>query len=415
MATTPFASMNSRKRMSTPRARWIALGLFVALLALAVVACGTAGGANPTTAPAVGAAASALPGASASVSPMPTATPRALQPTQLAADPGSLIGFAFTPLFQLFFLVLAGVYSLTGNVGIAIVVLTLLIRAVSIPLFRRQTVSQRRMQAIQPELKELTKELNRRHKGDKSAVYQATQAFYRERGVSPTAGCLPMILQMGLIWPMYQVISGGLTNFDPSAYFHLFGAKVIPLTCPNPSNYVNGVLNQALPCINTDVLGINVGHPNILFSVFGFGIGGLALVAALLQLFQSRMMMPPTPAEADPQSATQRQMMYMMPLMTLLFSGFPAGIFIYWIVTTLFSIAQQYLIVGWGSMFPLFGWTPAFATEHTPRFPVTMPTVPITGKSVAETRRKPDDRWASAASTVRPNTHRRAGRRGRRR
>jgi hypothetical protein len=108
-------------------------------------------------------------------------------------------------------------------------------------------------------------------------------------------------------------------------------------------------------------------------------------------------------------------MMYMMPLMTLLFSGFPAGIFIYWIVTTLFSIAQQYLIVGWGSMFPLFGWTPAFATEHTPRFPVTMPTVPITGKSVAETRRKPDDRWAAAASTVRPNTHRRAGRRGRRR
>ena len=415
MATTPFASMSSRKRISTPRARWIALGLFVALVALAVVACGTAGSANPTTTPAVAAVASASPGASASVSPAPTATPHALQPTQLAADPGSVIGFAFTPLFQLFFLVLAGVYSLTGNVGIAIVVLTLLIRAVSIPLFRRQTVSQRRMQAIQPELKELTKELNRRHKGDKTAIYQATQAFYRERGVSPTAGCLPMILQMGLIWPMYQVISGGLTNFNPSAYFYLFGAKVIPLTCPNPSNYVNGVLNQALPCINTDVLGINVGHPNILFAVFGFGIGGLALVAALLQLFQSRMMMPPTPAQADPQSATQRQMMYMMPLMTLLFSGFPAGIFIYWIVTTLFSIGQQYLIVGWGSMFPLFGWTPGFATDHTPRFPVTMPTAPITGKSVAETRRKPDDRWASAASTVRPNTHRRAGRRGRRR
>ena len=140
MATTPFASMSSRKRMSTPLARWIALGLFVALVALAVVACGTAGSANPTTPPAVAAVASASPGASASVSPTPTATPRALQPTQLAADPGSLIGFAFTPLFQLFFLVLAGVYSLTGNVGIAIVVLTLLIRAVSIPLFRRQTV-----------------------------------------------------------------------------------------------------------------------------------------------------------------------------------------------------------------------------------------------------------------------------------
>ncbi len=414
MATTPFASMSSHKRMSTSRARWIALGLFVALVALAVVACGTAAAADPTTAPSVSATASASPGASASVTPAPAQEPKAIGPTQFALDPGSIIGFAFTPLFQLFFLVLAGIYTLTGNVGIAIVGLTLLIRAVSIPLFRRQTVSQRRMQAIQPELKELTKELNRRHKGDKTAIYQATQAFYRERGVSPTAGCLPMILQMGLIWPMYQVISGGLTNFDPSAYFHLFGLKVIPLTCPNPAHIVNGVLDKALPCLNTDVLGINVGHPNILFTVFGFGIGGLALVAALLQLFQSRMMMPPSPAEADPQSATQRQMMYMMPLMTLLFSGFPAGIFIYWIVTTLFSIVQQYLIIGWGSMFPLFGWTPGLAKDHTPKFPVTMPTAPITGKSVAETRRKPDDRWASAASTVRPNTHRRAGRRGRR-
>jgi YidC/Oxa1 family membrane protein insertase len=415
VATTPFVSMSSRGRIRTSRARWIALGLFVALVALAVVACGTAAAADPTAAPSVGAAASASPGASASVTPAPTAEPNPIAPTHLAADPGSIIGFLFTPLFSIFFLVLAGVYSLTGNVGIAIVVLTLLIRAVSIPLFRRQTVSQRRMQAIQPELKELTKELNRRHKGDKTAIYQATQAFYRERGVSPTAGCLPMILQMGLIWPMYQVISGGLTNFNPSAYFSVFTVKVIPLTCPNPDHIVNGVLNKALPCINTEVLGINVGQPNILFTVLGFGIGGLALVAALLQLFQSRMMMPPSPAEADPSSSTQRQMMYMMPLMTLLFSGFPAGIFIYWIVTTLFSIVQQYLIIGWGSMFPLFGWTPGFATDHTPRFPVTMPTPPITGKSVAETRRKPDDRWASAASTVRPNTHRRAGRRGRRR
>jgi len=92
-----------------------------------------------------------------------------------------------------------------------------------------------------------------------------------------------MILQMGLIWPMYQVISGGLTNFDPSAYFHLFGAKVIPLTCPNPSNYVNGVLNQALPVMQTRTCSESTSAiRTYLFSVFGFGIGGLALVAALL-------------------------------------------------------------------------------------------------------------------------------------
>jgi YidC/Oxa1 family membrane protein insertase len=163
-------------------------------------------------------------------------------------------------------------------------------------------------------------------------------------------------------------------------------------------------------------MGINVGQPFILFAVLGFGIGGLAIVSAALQLLQSRMMMPPTAGEADSQAAMQRQMMYLLPLMTLfLFSGFPAGIFVYWIVTTLFSIVQQYLIVGWGSMFPLFGWNPGFARNHTPRYPVAIALPPVSGKSVAETRRQPDDRLVSAASTVRPNTHKRTGRRGRRR
>ena len=108
--------------------------------------------------------------------------------------------------------------------------------------------------------------------------------------------------------------------------------------------------------------------------------------------------------------------MIFMPLISVLYGGIlPAGLFIYWITTSVFSIVQQFLIIGWGAMFPIFGWHPGFARDYTPRFPVTMPTAPITGKSVAETRRKPDERWVSAASTVRPNTHRRSSRRGRRR
>jgi YidC/Oxa1 family membrane protein insertase len=399
------------------RARWLALGLFAVLLALAVMACQpiASSGSSPAASPVASAIASpAASGAAASHTPVPN-LPNPIRPVPFALDPGSLIGFLFTPLFAAFFLVLAGVYSITGNVGLAIIALTLLIRAISIPLFRRQIVSQRRMQAIQPELKELTKELQRRYKGDRQAIYAATQAFYKERGVSPTAGCLPMVLQMGLIWPMYQVISGGLTNYDPSAYFSIGGFKVIPLNCPAHFDAVTHAAIRTLPCINTEVFGLNVGAPNILFAVFGFGIGGLALIAAALQVVQSRMMLPTATGEMDPQTQTQRQMMYLFPLMTLLFSGFPAGIFIYWIVTTLFSTVQQYLIVGWGSMFPLFGWTPGFAKDHTPRFPVAMPLAPDAGKSLAASRRQPEDRWASAASTVRPNTRRRTGRRGRRR
>ena len=84
--------------------------------------------------------------------------------------------------------------------------------------------------------------------------------------------------------------------------------------------------------------------------------------------------MPP-PAEHDPQSSIQRQTMVIFPLISIAYGGFlPSGLFLYWIVTTIFSIIQQYLIVGFGSLFPVFGWTPGFAEDHTPRFPVPAPT-----------------------------------------
>jgi len=336
------------------------------------------------------------------------------------ADPVSFIGWVFTPIFQGLFLLLAELYALTGNIVIAIVLMTLLIRLVTIRLSARQIASQKRMQMLAPELRELTKELQRRYKGDRVPIQQATQAFYKERGVSPTAGCLPSLLQMGLLFPMYWVIRDGLTNWDPSAMLRVFGVDLVPsIQCPNPAHILNGVVDKALPCINTVVFDINVGQPQVLFNVplvvFTLGVSALAIMAGLAQFLQSRMLMPPA-AENDPSASTQRTMMIIFPFFSVLYGGFlPAGLFVYWITTSVFSIVQQYLIVGWGSMFPLFGWSPAFAQNHTPRFPVTMPAPADAGKSVAATRFKPEERAASAASTVRPNTHKRTGRRGRRR
>ena len=94
----------------------------------------------------------------------------------------------------------------------------------------------------------------------------------------------------------------------------------------------------------------------------------------------------------------------------------PAGLYIYYIVSTIFGIVQQYLIIGWGSMFPLFGWTPAFAVNHTPRFPVAYPAPTNTARPAgAPAPTTPADRAASAARTVRPRERGRQGRRGRRR
>ena len=412
MATTQFASVTAQRHAPISRARWIALGLFIALLAVAVLACAPIASSSPGASAGASAAASSLP------SPSPTPAP--LTGTSAGADPVSLVSWAFTPIFQALFILLAEFYALTGNVLIAIVLLTLVIRLVTIKLSAKQIVSQQRMQRLQPELKALQKELQRRTKGDRQAVYQAQQEFYKERGVSPTSGCLPSLLQMGMLIPMYSVIRIGLTNFDPSAMLSIFNVKVVPLTCPNPAHGVGALLDKSQPCINTVVAGINMGKEQVLFNlpVLGFftlGVSALALTAAGLQMIQSRMMMPPA-AENDPTASTQRSMMILMPLISVIYGGIlPAGLFIYWIATTLFSIVQQFSIIGWGSLFPLFGRTPSFAQDFKPRFPVTMPEPAAAGKSLAATRYKPEERWASAASTVRPNTHRRASRRGRRR
>ena len=95
----------------------------------------------------------------------------------------------------------------------------------------------------------------------------------------------------------------------------------------------------------------------------------------------------------------------------------PAGLFLYWITATIIQIIQQYFILGWGGMFPLFGWYPEFARNHTPRFPVKLPEPkpPTPGQpNGAAERAKSVDRDLSAKSTIRPNRTR-SGRRGRRR
>jgi YidC/Oxa1 family membrane protein insertase len=119
----------------------------------------------------------------------------------------------------------------------------------------------------------------------------------------------------------------------------------------------------------------------------------------------------------DPNTRVQRQMAYIFPFISIVYGSIlPAGLFLYWITSTLFAIIQQYLIIGWGGTFPLFGWTPGFAKEHKPRFPVTMPPPPDPSKRPPnQARSGPTPRVTSADKTIRPRERGRQGRRGRRR
>ncbi len=336
--------------------------------------------------------------------------PQQLTPAPLTPDPWGVIVWAYTPLFQALLLILFAFEQVAPDVGLAIVGMTVVVRTLLVPLIRRQMVSTRRIQLIAPEVKELQK----RYKGDRVKQQQEVSALYKERGISQF-GCLAMLLPLLIIVPMYTVINQGLQSPDPTPMLHVAGIELISIDCAGGGQ----------PCVNPTIPwlgGLDASKASVI-DIFGFGLSLLAVVYTVIQLMASRMALPPhDPSNTDPNVKIQRQTMLLLPFMTILWGGIiPAGLYIYLIVSTVYQVLQQYLITGWGGMFPLFGWTPAFAVGHTPRFPVAMPAaVPSTraaGASAPQNtaRSTPAARAASAARTVRPAQRGRQGRRGRRR
>lgn len=350
--------------------------------------------------------------------PTPTHSQGPLNPTTPGANPVDLLAWLFTPVFQVLFVTLVLLDRLTGSIIIAIILMTILIRLAVIPLYRSQLVSSRQMQLLQPEIKEL----QRKYKNDRVKQQAAVQEFYKQRGINPAQGCLPILLQFGLLIPMYSVFNQGLTNHDVNPMLNVFGVQIMKLNCAAAPLF-DAAGHVTNPCLNPVALGINWSLAEPVTTgiyVAGFGISILAIISSLVQLVASRMTLPAAdPKMSDDQNVkVQRQMAYFLPLISIAYGGFlPAGLFLYWITATIIQIIQQYLILGWGGMFPLFGFHPEFARDHSPRFPVRIPAPlpPSPGQSTgAAERAKAVDRDLSARSTIRPNRTR-AGRRGRRR
>jgi len=373
--------------------KYAGLAVLAVLIAFVAAACGGQG----------------VPSASVAPTPHPP-----LVPASPGADPFSLLAWLFTPVFQALFIGLVALDNLTGDIGISILLLTIVIRIVLISPYRRQLVSQKRTQLLAPEVEEI----KRRYKGDRMKIQQAQAELYKTRGINPLSGCLPTLLQFIVLIPMYTVISNGLTNPDPTGMLSVFGAQVVSIDCVNGLG--TAAYNNMKPCIEAVVPwlgGLDASQPWAPVNLVGIGISPLALASALLQVLQTRMTLPSgKPAKGDPAAAMQSQTLVILPLISILYGGIlPAGLFIYWIASTIFSLAQQYLILGYGGLFPLFGWTPAFAVNHAPRFPVAMPESAPAGDVVegAPQSRTDLDRAASAAATIRSAKKRdRHGRRG---
>lgn len=216
------------------------------------------------------------------------------------------------------------------NIAVAIIILTILVRLVLYKFNSQSIEKQRAMQEIQPKIKEIQK----KYKHDQEKQAKELLRIYREHHVSPVSGCLPLLIQLPVIVALYSVFRDGFK--DDSLY-----------------NLYNFVANPGH--INAVSFGVNLSTPNVF----------LAVLAAALQFWQTKELMKvsesaktqkensKTDEEMTPEEKMQemmqamtKNMMYVMPLATLLIGiSLPAGMALYWSVNTLFAIVQQYLIM----------------------------------------------------------------------
>lgn len=237
-------------------------------------------------------------------------------------------------------------FSFVRDFGLAVIVVTVAIRLAVYPLYVAQIRSQRAMQELGPALSELKK----KYAKDRQRFAEEQMKLYKERGVNPMAGCLPLLLQLPILFALYSALlqlgcglgkSGGA---DCPGLTHDQAASVMGWLASIVSNPVNvgGVLDTTANWLPWITQGLQ--HPDPLYI--------LPVLAGVTQLIASIMAMPAKPVQTDdPNQRMFASMAYTMPIMTVVLGAqFPAGLTLYWIATTVFQILQQYFVSGWGHL-----------------------------------------------------------------
>ena len=208
------------------------------------------------------------------------------------------------PIFGL----LKWLFYAVGNFGVAIMLLTLIVRTVMFPIAQKQFASMAAMKAIQPKMKAIQD----RFKDDKPKQQQEVMALYKAEGVNPLAGCLPIFLQIPVFFALYKVLILAVEmRHQP------FALWIKDLSAPDPAHILNlfGVLPFDVPSF--------------------LAIGVLALLLGVTMYLQFKL----NPAQMDP---VQQQIFAIMPwMMMFIMAPFAAGLLLYWITSNVLTIAQQ--------------------------------------------------------------------------
>jgi YidC/Oxa1 family membrane protein insertase len=265
------------------------------------------------------------------------------------------VGDIFHPLFVAIAAVLAWIYGIVPNYAVAIVLLTLLIMALLTPLTIKSTRSMLAMQALQPEMQKL----RQKYKGaeNREQLNQELMALYREHGVSPTGGCLPMFLQMPALIVLYDVIRGLANTVKKNEKFGTGKRVCHQAICATP-RYVphNSAIYDNLkrtPGIMHS-FGLNLAakpltHHNNWYDYVPYFV--LLVIAVALQYFQMAQMTRRN-KKNNAQQQIPQQMQTMQRVMPLIFAYIyflvPAGVVIYMIVSSAIRVLTQDLIFRYG-------------------------------------------------------------------
>jgi YidC/Oxa1 family membrane protein insertase len=178
-------------------------------------------------------------------------------------------------------------------------------------------------------------ELKAKYGNDRQRLGQEQMKLYQERGYNPAMGCLPILLQMPLLLAMYAAFLQTPALDGEQLRQILIPFVPVPV---GPTEHLD-LAAHWLPWISS-----GLGQPDPLHI--------LPILAGLTQLISSVMFQPAVqPKNVDPQQKMMQSMQYYFPLLTVVFAwGFPSGLALYWVTTTLFGIAQQYFVSGWGQL-----------------------------------------------------------------
>lgn len=221
----------------------------------------------------------------------------------------------YQPLFNA--LVLLYLYLPGHDFGVAVIILTILIRLLFYPLNLQGIRTQKVLQELQPKIKEIQE----RYKNDRAEQGRAMMELYQKEKINPFSGCLPFLIQLPILIALYQVFQRGL---QPEQLTSLY--RFVPqLRVIDPTFF--GIVNLAQPSFV------------------------LAILAGITQFIQTKMVTPKTSKSKSKEKTSQfsgmiqKQLVYFFPIFTVfILLKLPSAIGLYWIVTTIFSIVQQYLV-----------------------------------------------------------------------